>query len=342
MAVNAIESVSGDVWQAKQTTLGTIQPTSEAATQHLRKVGDGALKAAKVYGSEEWVDGKTWGNPGMFVDSVGGDVGDIECQGQITGSGFLFAQILGGDTVTGTTPDYTHTMASGAAHGPLQTIRQKVGAAIGPYRNSFWDAKVNRLTFNCGQDQKVMRLTQNIWALKAAYWGTSDPTVTDDGTDPYNWAEGVGAHKIDTVVFNEIDGQTLTLDRHLDVHRGDSPAPVCFIPGKGEVMNSYSALVTDNTLPVIKKTLYGTTSPSDGDAVGSAVNTIAMESTYTRSAVRSLKISTGKVVVDPQDFEIGPRAEGGKIPVAFGGRCLESGGVIITVVAKTGDATAYV
>jgi hypothetical protein len=71
------------------------------------------------------------------------------------------------------------------------------------------------------------------------------------------------------------------------------------------------------------------------------VNTIALESTYTRTSVRSLKITTGKVVVDPQDFEVGPKAEGGKIPITFGGRCLASGGSVLSVVAKTGDATTY-
>lgn len=340
--VNAIESVSGDVWQVKQTTLGTIQAPSDSAMKHLRKVGDGALKAAKTYGSEEWVDGKTWGNPGMFVDNVGGDCGTIENQAQITNSGFQFAQIIGADVVTGTTPDYTHTIASGAAHGPYQTFRQKVGAAVGPWRNSFFDAKINTLTFNCGQDQKVARISQNVWALKAANWFTTDPTAADDGTDPYNWSEATGAHTIGGTIFNEIDGETLELNRNLDVFRGDSPAPVAFIPGKGEITRSFSALVSDNTLPLIKSALYGTATPADGDPVNNAVNTIAMVSTYTRTAARSLAITTGKVVVDPQDFEIGPRAEGGAIPVAFGGRALESSGVIITVVAKTADSAAYV
>jgi hypothetical protein len=59
---------------------------------------------------------------------------------------------------------------------------------------------------------------------------------------PFNWAEAVGAHTIDAVVFNEVDGETLVLDRHLDVHRGDSPAPVCFVPGKGTIDRTFSAL----------------------------------------------------------------------------------------------------
>jgi hypothetical protein len=189
--------------------------------KRLRKTGDGALKAAKTYGSEEYVDGKTWGSPGMYVDTIGGDVGDVECQAQITNAGFQFAQIIGADTVTGTTPDYTHTIATGTVQGRYQTIYQEVGAAVGPFKNSFFDAKVNKLTFNCGQDQKVAHITQNIWALKAANWYTTSPTATDDGTDPYNWSEADAAHTIDATVFAEIDGETLRWTAHLDVHRGD-------------------------------------------------------------------------------------------------------------------------
>src|SRR4051794_12419359 len=103
---NAIESGNGDVWQVKQAALGTIEPPATTTTKHLRKVGDNALKAAKTYGSEEWVDGKSWGSPGMYVDTIGGDVGDLVLQGQIETAGFVFAQIIGADTLTGTTPDF--------------------------------------------------------------------------------------------------------------------------------------------------------------------------------------------------------------------------------------------
>ena len=341
MTVNAIESVTGDLWQVKQAALGTIEPPTSTGMKHLRMVGDDALKASKTYGSEEFVDGRTWGSPGMYVDAIGGDCGSIANQGQIETAGFQFAQMIGVDVVTGTTPDFTHTITNSTARGPYQTFRQKVGASVGPWRNSFFDAKVKNLQLNIGQDQKVMRITQNIWALKAANWFTTDPSAADSGNDPFNWAEGATAHKIGATTFNEIDGETLELETNLDVFRGDSPAPVAFVYGKGEITRTFSALVTDNTIPVIQNALYGTSTMTDGLAVNSLVNSVALDSTYTRSAVRSLQITTPKVVVDPADFVIGPKAEGGAIPVSFGGRCLDSSG-IITVIAKTGDSAAYV
>jgi hypothetical protein len=184
-------------------------------------------------------------------------------------------------------------------------------------------------------------------ARKASQWYTTDPTVTDSGSDPFNWNEVTGSVSIDTgggaVVLPEVDGETLEIDRKLEVHRGDSPAPVCFIPGKGEINRTFSAVVTDGTIPIMKSVLYGTTTPTDGQAVSATVQTAALQTVYTKNANRSLTITTPKVVLNPEDFEVGPQAEGGKMEVTFGGRCLNSGATaMLTIVAKTGDTAAYV
>lgn len=342
MSATAIESGVGDVWQCKQSTLGTIQPANDSGMKHLRIVGDKALKAAKEHGMEEWVDGLAWGSPGIFVNTAGGEVGDLEFQAQPETAGFAFAQAIGSDVVTGGSDPYTHTIATGSTSAAYQTIRQKVGSAVGPWRNAFYDARINKLTWNAGADQILAHITESILAMKSAEWFTSDPSATDSGTDPFNWHEATGAVTIDTVAYNEIDGETVEMDRKDSIHYGDSHLPICFIAGKGEITRTFSALVTDNTLPILKTALYGGT-PAAGSALTSTVQYVALESTYTRSASRSIKITTPKVELKAADFEIGPRAEGGKIPVAFGGRCLKSGSTAaLTVVAKTGDSAAYV
>ncbi len=343
MTATAIESGVGHVWQCKQSTLGTIQAANDTGQKHLRVVGDKALKGAKEHGSEEWVDGNAWGTPGIYVNTAGGDVGELAFQAQAETAGFLFAQAIGSDVVTGSGDPYTHTIATGTAAAALQTIRQQVGNAVGPWKNSFYDARVNKLTWNAGADQIIARITESILAMKSAEWYTTAPTATDSATDPFNWHEATGAVTIDATAFNEIDGETLELDRKDSIHYGDSHLPVCFIAGKGEITRSFSALVTDNTLPVLKNALYGTTSPSNGTALAATVQYAALETTYTKTSDRTLKITTPKVELKAADFEIGPRAEGGKIPVAFGGRCLKSGSTAaLTIVAKTGDSAAYV
>lgn len=343
MPVNPIEAGVGDVWYAKQTALGTIAPTAAASTVHLRKVGENVLKAARTHGSEEWVDGKAFGSPTIFVDKVGGDVGTVTFQGQIETSGLMFAQILAVDTVTGTTPNYTHTITSAGVSGPYGTWRQKAGSAIGPWRDAFWDAKLNRFVLNCGQDQKTMHHECGVMALKAGEVYSTDPTATDSGTDSFRWDEAAGAVTIDATAYDEIDGETLEIDRKLEPAMGQKLEPIALVPGKGEINSSFTAMVTDNTIPVLRNALYGSTTPADGTRPGGTITYVAMESTYTRNANRSLKITRPKVEMRTEDWEIGPRAEGGKIPVTFGGRCLASGATpAVTVVAKTGDSAAYV
>jgi hypothetical protein len=342
MPTNAIESQVGDVWKSKQAALGTIEPPASTTMKHLRKATEDSFKAAKTYGSEEWVDGASWGSPGMFVDTVGGDIGSITYQAQIETAGAAFASIIGVDVVTGTNPDFTHTITTSTAQGLNLTYYQKVGVNVGPWRNSFWDARCNKLTFTAGQQQKVAHIMENVFAMKAANWFTTDPTAADSGTDPFNWNEVTGSISINSVVLPEVESETFELDRKIEVHRGDSAAPICFVPGKGEITRSMSALVTDTDIPIIKTILYGTTTPTDGQAVSTAVQSVPMTSKYTRSAVRSLQIDTNKVAVDPADFEIGPRPEGGKVPIAFGGRCLLQSGTICTVIAKTGDSAVYI
>lgn len=337
----AIESGVGNVWQIKQAALGTIEPTGSTYKQ-VKKTGDKGMKAGKTYGSEEYVDGQQFSNASQFVDTIGGDVGGYIFQAQPETAGFAFAQIIGVDTVTGASDPYTHTIASGTANGPYQTVRTKTGSAVA-WRQAWHDAIVNKLTFNCGQDQKVAHIEQDFLALKSGSWQTTDPGATVASTDPFNWNEAVGAITIDAAVIPELDGETLEIDRKWDVHRGDNAVPVCFVPGKGEIMSSVSGLVTDTAIDIIQSILFGSTTPSANDAVTDDVAYIALESTYTRSADRTLKITRPKVAVKPDDFEIFPRAEGGKIPIAFGGQCLKDGSTAaLTIVAKNGDSASYV
>jgi hypothetical protein len=342
MPTNAIESHIGNLWRTKQTTLGTIEAPSATTMKQVRKATDEGLKAAKQYGMEEYVDGQSWGFPGSFVDAVGGDVGSIGYQVQIETGGVAFAAISGTDTVTGSSPNFTHTITTTTAQGILQTYYVKTGSAV-LWRQSWYDARVNKLTFTCGQDQQVARIVENVLALKAGNWfGGTDPTAADSGTDPFNWNEVTGSIAVNSITLPEAESETVEFDRKLDVHRGDNAAPVCFLFGKGQVTRAISALVTDTALPIIKQVLFNTTTPSDGQAVSQTVVQVPITSTYTRNANRSLAITTPLCEVDPNDFEIAPKPEGGKIPITFGGRCKASAGVIATIVAKTGDSAAYI
>jgi len=331
-----IESGVGGVWQTQQTTSGSRERADATTMKRFRKTGDEGLSVAKTTAAEEYVDGEAWGTPTMFVDTIGGDVGSLGFQGQIACCAFLFAQACAADVVTGSGDPYTHTIVTGRSVPADQTIYQKVGNAIGPMRQVFYDAKIGRLTYNAGQDQKVVRMTEGIQALRCAEWFTSDPTATDNGEDPLRWDQAVT--RINGTALPEIRGDTIELDANLGVYRGQTGNPVCFEYGKGAVTSTVESTTTDGTLPEIRRAIYGTNAPADGAPVSSDVVYCSLETTYTVSVRRTLTLTRPRVEIRADDWAFGPRAEGGLIPVAFGGRCLkaDSSTPILRVVALTG------
>lgn len=112
--------------------------------------------------------------------------------------------------------------------------------------------------------------------------------------------------------------------------------------GKGSIIRTVKTIVTDATLLKYKKALYNTTTPSTGDRPIKTVFEAACATVYTRSATRTCTITTPRIAVDPENLVIAPKAEGGKIPIEFTGRCLKSGATpALSVVVLSADATTY-
>lgn len=339
MSVQGIESVVGGVWLAQQTTPARAADPADAV--RVRKAGDDGLSAALTYGAEEYVDGRQYGSPTMFVERAGGEVGEISVQGQLDVIGLLCAALLGEDVVTGTDP-YTHTISSGSSSPVDMTIWQTVGSDVGPVQQVFVDSRVSRLQVTAGVDQQVLRAVASVISLQAAEWEGTLPTARDSGDDPIRWPQGVT--KVGGVALEEARSVTLDIDSGLGVIDGQAIQPVGWdTSNKGTVAHAVDGVVTDQTLPVLLRALYGTSSPSDGDQIVNQVATTSIEQTYTVEAGRrELTISTPRVIVEPGDLVLSPRAEGGTIDFTIGGRALEDSGSILTVTVKSDTATPYI
>ncbi len=341
MAVTGIETRLGGLWRAKQAAAGTATAPTHASVRAVHKAGDDGLKANKVLGREEYVDGRFWSGATEYIESSGGDVGSIEQQVTIVEAAHSYAQLFASDTVTGAGDPYTHTIVSGSVVPQNQTFWQKLGSAVGPIRQRWYDAKTKKHAWNNGQSQKVAHVTEDIMALNAAQVFATDPTATVDTADPLNWNKAVTT--VNGTALPEVSGDTVEADAGIDVWRGQGIKPICFTFGVGDIMRTLSAIVTDGTTPHLLNVLYGSTSPSDLDDVTNAVVTLAIVTTWTQSTDRTFSITTPKVTVNPSDWILGPKAEGGAREVAFGGRCQPNGATpAITIVAKTADSAAYV
>jgi hypothetical protein len=339
-----IETGTGGLWASNQAALGTQAATSATSTIRLRKATDDSLSSNKKHGNEPYVDGDAYDSSAAYVDSVAGDVGTFTFQAQIETGAAIIARHVGVDVVTGAGDPWTHTVATGTANPVYQTIREKTGVAVGPYRAVWWDAIHNKVSLKCGDDQNVMHIASSIQALKAAEIGSvTDPVAVDSGTDPFRWGEQAGAVTIDAVAFPEITGEMLEADRAWTTQPGDNISPMFMVPGRGGITRTFDAAVTDTMLPFWLKTLYGTTTPTPGTQPVSQPVYAALKTIYTRTAVtRLLTIDTPKVELKPDDVVIGTKPLGGLIPIAFGGRAVKSGAASLTVTAKTGDSIAYI
>lgn len=338
-----IESGTGGLWAANQAALGTIAATSATSTLKLRKASDDTLKSNKTHGNESYVDGSSFDNATPYVTSVGGDVGQFVIQSQIETGAAIWARQIGVDVVTGGSDPWTHTITTGTANPVYQTIREKTGVAVGPYRAAWWDSILNKIDWNCGQGQFPGHLTCGVQALKAAEIGSlTDPVAVDSGTDPWRWGEAAGAMTIAAVAFPEISGEVISLDRGWTTHMGDNIEPAFFVPGEGPFVRTLDGAVTDTMLPQLLLALYGATTPSIGNRPTTQPTFVALKSVYTRSASRTLSHDTPRVEVKPDDITIGTKPVGGLWPITFGGRVLSTASPHMTIIAKTGDSTSYI
>lgn len=333
-----IETVAGGTWWAPQASAGTIATPNATGSRWLKQTGEDGFKPAKTYGEEETVDGNVWSDQSSYVDTIGGDVGSATYEGQIETAAFLFARMFAVDSVSGSSDPYTHTITSGTNVPADNSVRVKTGASVGPVRQAWYDAKQKMLTLNNGQSQKILHLAPQLMAINAAEVFSTDPSATATTDDALNWSECVT--KINDVAIDEISGDSIEIDSGIDVIRGQTAKPVCFAFGKGKINRTLSSYLTSVTLPILNNVLYGSGTPSDATAVTSAVVTAKIETLYTRSASRTLKITTPKVEIKPDDWVFGPKAEGGAREIAFGGRVKNDGTGLIQVVAKLGLATA--
>lgn len=337
-----IESGIGTLNYGKQSAKGTKAVAATTTGGYNRpKWFDGVLSAKKVQGSEEYIDGKRFASPTTYTDTVGGSVGTPVLQFQPENAGLYYAEILGLDTVTGSEDPYTHTITSSGTSGAWGSWWQKVGASVGPERELYWDSKIGKLVVVSGTSQRPMHGSLDIFALNAAEVFETDAAKTEDATDPFYWNESVGSSLLDGTAV-ELDEEVVEIDSGLTPWYGQSIAPTQLIEKKGMISSTVKAICTDVTLAKYRKVLYGETAPATGTAVAAAQVFMAIKNKYEKSATRTLTITRPKVAVKGDDFAVGAQREGGEIPLVFGGECLKSGSEpALTVIALTGDATAY-
>jgi hypothetical protein len=142
---------------ANQSALGTQAATAAASTKRLRKATDDTFKANKTHGREPYVDGAAYDSSTPYVEGSAATSARRH-PGADRDRRAVFARHIGVDVVTGAADPWTHTISSGSTNPVNQTIREKTGVSVGPFRQVWWDAIFNKITWNVGHDQNVAHL----------------------------------------------------------------------------------------------------------------------------------------------------------------------------------------
>lgn len=340
---SVIESGIGTLNYGRQSAKGTAATAATTTVGYDRpKWQSGFLKPNKKLGMAEYIDGNRFASPSTYTDSVGGEVGTIGVQLQPENAGLYAAAILGVDTVTGGSDPYTHTITSAGTSGHWSTWWQKVGSAVGPERQAYIDCKIAKLTLTSTFADKVLLGEMDIQSLTPARTFATDASKTENSSDPYFHTEASASFAFDSTTINEITESTLEVDTAMTPFYGDSVTPLQLIEGKGMITRSFKSIVTDDTLGKFRKAVYNAASPSSSTNPSSSVFYASMTQVFTRSASRTLTITTPRVAVDPETMDVAPRPEGGEIELTLGGRCLKDGSTAaLTITALSGDSGSY-
>ena len=339
----AIESGIGSLNYGKQTAKGTVATAATVTTGYDQpKWKDGMLGSKKTLGQEEYVDGQRFGSPAEYTATIGGLVGTVTIQPQPENVGLYAAQLLGVDTVTGTVDPWTHTITSAGTSGAWGTWWQKVGANVGPNRELFSDSKIAKLVINCADKQNVMHYAMDVASLNPSQVYEVDPAKTQATTDPYYWTETVGALTFDGTVFSDINEEITEIDTGIKPYWGNDIRPAQLIESKGTIVSTLKTIVTNVTREKYLKALYGEVAPAVGKQPVKAVFYAAAKTVYEKSATRKMTVERPKIAVKPEEMALGALAEGGEIPISFGGNCLKEGATAaLTIIVLSGEEKSY-
>lgn len=295
---------------------------------------DGGPKMTPDMDVEKLQEGGDGQYPGIMLKKKHKPDGSFDLFARPDIAGFLFAMLLGADTIAGTGP-YTHTIiASAPASLPWVTVERSVA---GQLIDRIIDSRIKEIKVSGEAGQPVK--------LAVSYLGTTEAkqatpaTVTLETDDPFMFWQGT--YTLDTAdVSGVIPAFEITLSNIFDeddfanaITRADIPLIRRDIKG--------SFRVKFENADRFAKTYFGDTS---GTAPATALTTgnITIDLNYgTGAGARELKIDLQKIYHTAAKVELASKEETSQeYDCEFEGS--KGTGDLVTVTAKNAKATSYV
>lgn len=341
----AVAAPASEAWAGLQATAGTPLAHGSSALFKLPAVTS-ELIPYKETGEQDYMDGLVFANAQTFTKQVGGAIGGFSCLAYPDVLGRLAAIFFAEDTVTGSGDPYTHTITSGGDTETWMTIFQRLGSSGGQnLLQRFGDCKMQSFKFEAGdgQDGGALITVGDIMGINAGDYKSTAPSATvASDTKAIEWANVEGTIEVNGTAIATVTGESLEVSREYELGKGDSPYIKALVGKKGLISRSLTAFLSEETLPVLKNALYGTTTPSDNDEITTNVVEISVETIYTADTNRSVTITTPKVLVAVQDMvsDLKGDVEGGLIPLTIGGRCVPTNSADALTIAVTSSVSS--
>lgn len=208
---------------------------------------------------------------------------------------------MGAKAVAGAGDPYTHTMTL-AARLPYFTVWTRMADGL---FTKIIDAKIGSLTLASAANG-LLTMTANFIGIDPRHAAAAEVTASYEAAGTaFVHADGQGALQVEGAAVATMESVELTIDNGVAAHTGDSVTPYAALEARQNIMINAQQLVTDFDL--WKRYLYGSDSPSDGDAPSRTVLELTggIDFKWTRpgSPERSIQVQAPRVIPVPASIE---------------------------------------
>lgn len=339
-----ISTVNGPLLIAVQEQIGTPATTGYKSFKRV----SGKVATQKTIEQADWLDNSRYSNAVDYVDSIQ-VAGQFEIQGDAGSLGFLLANTLGDDVITGSGP-YQHVI-SPSHDVPYLSIVCELGYQNGQImRHS--DCQIVQLEIEGSADNKVLTATVEIVGMTPGEKLAALPTPTTTHEDPllhYNAEDSFVIAEIkDGDPVKVVNQAKYTFVNGVNPYFGDSVTPVALVTGRGSQNVDPTLLADTDTVPLLNYFYYNNPEPSPGDKPTADVYYGPFNSNYSRGedeTARGVQFDYPKVGYVIDEY---PEAAASGDPIeiaAIGNVRIPDGGTIedmVTITVTSADNKNYV
>jgi hypothetical protein len=312
----AIQSAQESILLGVQSAKGT-----ETTKYYKFRVLSGFITSNPAIERQAILDGKRWRKDFSWINELP-SAGTVTVQCGADAFELLTSWKNGAvssvDNLDGTTT-YTITPSDGEAS--YVSAVASLGEGTAALRGKFLDGQIGSLRFTASAGSKVLTAEIGLNFLQPAKHITADPSSTELET-PLLYTDGEGSFEIDGTHYGSITGWELAFDEDRAPYQGDGLNYRNFAPGKANITWGWTFATEDENLPILRKYLYGTATPSAGADPVPAIQEVDATITLSKGTgadLREITLDSGAHELIVTDWPEG-QADGGVTTFACTGQ----------------------